>query len=91
MSERKFLRLLAKGKTDEEIAVEIGGIERQISEQRRRLIERLRIRSQAQLAAAAGQPAAWPTVLDRAASNLRTDGDKNRSNRRPHTARQYWY
>ena len=61
MSEQKFLRLLAKGKTDEEIAVKIGGAERQIGEQRRRLIERLRIRSQAQLAAAAGQLAAWPT------------------------------
>jgi DNA-binding CsgD family transcriptional regulator len=58
--EKKFLRRLAKGKTDEEIAVEIGGTERQIGEQRRRLIERLRIRSQAQLVAAADQLAAWP-------------------------------
>jgi DNA-binding CsgD family transcriptional regulator len=58
--EKQVLRRLAKGKTDEEIAVEIGGTERQIGEQRRRLIERLRIQSQAQLVAAAGQPAAWP-------------------------------
>jgi DNA-binding CsgD family transcriptional regulator len=58
--EKKFLRQLAKGKTDEEIAVEIGGSEQQIGEQRRRLIERLRIQSQAQLVAAADQLAAWP-------------------------------
>jgi DNA-binding CsgD family transcriptional regulator len=58
--EKKFLRRLAKGKTDVEIAVEIGGSEQQIGEQRRRLIKRLRIRSQAQLVAAADQLAAWP-------------------------------
>jgi DNA-binding CsgD family transcriptional regulator len=58
--EKKFLRRLAKGKTDEQIAVEIGGTEQQFGEQFRRLIERLRIRSQVQFAAAADQLDAWP-------------------------------
>ena len=58
--EKQLLRRLAKGKTDEEIAVKIGGTKDQIGAQRRRLIEKLRIQSQAQLVAAADQLAAWP-------------------------------
>jgi DNA-binding CsgD family transcriptional regulator len=58
--EKKLLRRLARGKTYAKIAVEIGGTEQQIGQQRRRLIERLRIQSQAQLVAAADQLAAWP-------------------------------
>jgi DNA-binding CsgD family transcriptional regulator len=58
--EQKVLRRLAMDKTDEEIAVEIGGAEQQIGQQCRRLIERFRILSPAQLVAAAERLAAWP-------------------------------
>jgi DNA-binding CsgD family transcriptional regulator len=58
--EKKLLRRFARGKTDRQIAREIGGTEQQVSAQRRRLIERLRIQSEEQLVAAADQLAAWP-------------------------------
>lgn len=57
-----------KGKTDREIAAQIGSTERQVGVQRERLIEKLQIRSQAQLMTLAKQLAAWPS--GRGASNL---------------------
>jgi len=85
--EKQFLRRLAKGKTDEEIAVEIGGTERQIGEQRRRLTERLRIQSHAQLVAAADQLAACPAGSR--SVKLQTDSGEDKSDRRPTRSRQY--
>ena len=58
--EKMLLRRLAQGKTDRKIAAEIGGQEDQIGLQRQRLIERLEIRSDEQLAARAKELAAWP-------------------------------
>jgi DNA-binding CsgD family transcriptional regulator len=59
--EKQLLRRLAKGKSDGEIAAQIGGTERQIGVQRKRLIDKLQIHSQAQLTTLAKQLAAWPS------------------------------
>ena len=58
--EKKLLRRFAVGKSDKVIAKEIGGTQERIGMQRKRLIEKLRIQSQAQLVTLAGQLAAWP-------------------------------
>ena len=47
--EKKLLRRLAVGKSDRVIACEIGGTQQRIGVQRKRLIEKLHIQSQAQL------------------------------------------
>ena len=88
--EKQLLRRLARGKTDRQVAREIGGTEQQVGAQRRRLIERLRIQSEEQLVAAADQLAAWPVRSKKHQIKLRWDGDKDWPNRRPH-ARQYRY
>jgi DNA-binding NarL/FixJ family response regulator len=54
---------LAQGKSDNEIAQQIGGTEVQIAAQRQRLIDKLGIRSPTELAAAAER------LVRRAASN----------------------
>ena len=51
--EKQLLRRLAQGKSDKEIARQIGGTEVQIAAQRQRLIGKLGIRSPTELAAAA--------------------------------------
>jgi DNA-binding CsgD family transcriptional regulator len=51
--EKQLLRRLAKGKSDEQIAVQIGGTKLQVAAQRQRLTDRLGIRSPTELAAAA--------------------------------------
>jgi DNA-binding CsgD family transcriptional regulator len=58
--EKQLLRRLAQGKSDHKIAAEIGGTAQQIVGQRQRLIEKLAIKSQAELAAAVAQLAPWP-------------------------------
>ena len=58
--EKKLLRRFALGKSDKVIACEIGGTQQRIGMQRKRLIEKLQIQSQAQLVALAAQLAAWP-------------------------------
>ena len=58
--EKLLLRRLAHGRTDKQIAAEIGGREDQIGWQRRRLIERLQIRSPEHLEALAREFASWP-------------------------------
>jgi DNA-binding CsgD family transcriptional regulator len=62
--EKRLLRRLAQGKSDRRIAAEIGGTDRQIGIQRRRLIERLSIGSEAELVKAAEQLAPWPGRFD---------------------------
>jgi DNA-binding CsgD family transcriptional regulator len=57
--EKQLLRRLARNKSNDEIAVEIGGRTDQISLQRQRLIERLQIRSEEHLAALARGLALW--------------------------------
>ena len=57
--EKQLLRRFARGKSDKLISSEIGGTPEQIGMQRKRLIERLQIQSQAQLMTLA-QSAAWP-------------------------------
>jgi DNA-binding CsgD family transcriptional regulator len=58
--EKQLLRRFAKGKTDAYIAEDIGGTELQIGEQRKRLLGKLHIRTQAELVAAANDLAPWP-------------------------------
>ena len=58
--EKLLLRRLARGKSDKVISQEIGGTHEQIGMQRRRLLEKLRIQSQAELVTLAGQLAGWP-------------------------------
>jgi DNA-binding NarL/FixJ family response regulator len=57
--QQKLLRRFAKGKTDEQIAVEFRCRADLIAAQRQRIMEKLEVRSQAQLAAAAHQFAYW--------------------------------
>lgn len=57
--EKRLLRRLAAGKTDREIAAKLGGTVQQISEQRTRLLARLQIAAEADIARAAHQLAAW--------------------------------
>ena len=52
--EKQLLRRFALGKSDKVIAREIGGTQQQIGVQRKRLIEKLQIQSQAQLVTLAG-------------------------------------
>ena len=58
--EKQLLRRFALGKSDKVIACEIGGTQQRIGTQRKRLIEKLHIQSQAQLVTLAAQLAAWP-------------------------------
>ena len=57
--EKLLLRRCADGKSDNVISREIGGTQEQIGMQRKRLIEKLQIQSQAQLVTLAGQFASW--------------------------------
>jgi DNA-binding CsgD family transcriptional regulator len=57
--QKKMLRRFAKGKSDEQIAREFGCRADLIAAQRQRIVEKLEIRSQEQLAAAARQFACW--------------------------------
>jgi DNA-binding CsgD family transcriptional regulator len=56
---KKLLRRFAKGKTDEQIARELGCHADLIAALRQRIVEKLEIRSQARLVAAANQIANW--------------------------------
>jgi DNA-binding CsgD family transcriptional regulator len=58
--QKKLLRRFAQGKTDEKIAEEFGCRAHLVAAQRQTIMEKLEIRSQAQLAAAARQFASWP-------------------------------
>ena len=58
--QKKLLTRFARGKTDEKIAREFGCHADLIAAQRQKIMEKLEIRSQAQLAAAARQFAGWP-------------------------------
>jgi len=58
--EKQLLRRFAQGKTDRQIAVNIGGTERRISAQRERLLQKLHIQTAAQLVSAATSLARWP-------------------------------
>jgi len=57
--EKQLLRRLAAGKTDREIALKLGGTVQQISNQRARLLGRLRIASETEIAEAAQGLAEW--------------------------------
>jgi len=58
--EKQLLRRLAKGMSDDAIAVQIGGRPKQISEQRQRLCRKLGVSSQSELVDAAARLAPWP-------------------------------
>jgi hypothetical protein len=76
-------------KTDEEIAVEIGGTEQQIGQQCRRRSKGFEFCPKRSLWQ---PPTGWlPGLLDREASDLRSDGGENQSDRRPLRSRQYGY
>ena len=57
--EKKLLRRFAKGKTNKQIATEFGCRPSLIAAQRQRIVEKLEIGSQAQLAVAAHKFASW--------------------------------
>lgn len=59
--EKRLLRRLARGRSDQAIAREIGGRADQVSEQRKRLLQRLQINSQSEIAEAATRLALWPS------------------------------
>jgi DNA-binding CsgD family transcriptional regulator len=59
--EKRLLRRIAKGKSNQQIAVEIGGTEQQIGEQRHRLLSKLEIWSQETLTEIANRLAPWPS------------------------------
>jgi|SRR5215831_12994515 len=58
--EKKLLRRFASGKTDKEIAQELGDREERIAAQRQRLREKLQIQTDEQLVVLAGTLAHWP-------------------------------
>jgi DNA-binding CsgD family transcriptional regulator len=58
--EKKLLRRIASGKTDKEIAQELGDREDRIVAQRRRISENLQIQTDEQLVILAGRLANWP-------------------------------
>ena len=51
--EKQLLRRFAAGKTDEQIASKIGGTAKQVAEPRARLLAKLEIKSEAEIAQAA--------------------------------------
>jgi len=59
--ERQLLRRFAAGKTDKEIALHLGGTAEQISAQRARLLSRLKISSETEIAEAARRLAGLAT------------------------------
>lgn len=59
--EKRILRRLARGYSDRAIAVQIGGRPEQVGEQRKRLLQKLQISSQSEIAEAAAQWASWPS------------------------------
>jgi DNA-binding CsgD family transcriptional regulator len=67
--QKKLLRRFAKGKTDDRIAMEFGCRADLIAAQRQRIMEKLEIRSQAQVVAAARQFASWHSA--KASAKLR--------------------
>jgi DNA-binding CsgD family transcriptional regulator len=58
--EKRLLRRFAQGKTDKTVAIEIGDTEERIAAQRRRITEKLQIRSQDELVAMAERLATRP-------------------------------
>ena len=59
--EKQLLRRLARGCSDRIIAHQIGGRDDQVGEQRKRLLQRLQISSQSEIAEAAARWAFWPS------------------------------
>lgn len=59
--EKRFLRRLAAGKTDAEIARHLGGKAKHVAEQRARLLAKLGISSSAEITDAAERLASWGT------------------------------
>ncbi|MBR0723555.1 helix-turn-helix domain-containing protein [Bradyrhizobium manausense] len=59
--EKQFLRRLAAGKTDAEIASHLSGKAKQVAGQRTRLLAKLGISSSAEIADAAERLASWGT------------------------------
>jgi DNA-binding CsgD family transcriptional regulator len=60
--EKQLLRCLAKGMSDNAIALRMGGRPDQISEQRQRLCKKIGISSQSKLVEAAARLAPWPNA-----------------------------
>jgi DNA-binding CsgD family transcriptional regulator len=59
--EKRLLRRLGRGYSDLKIAAELGGRADQISDQRKRLLEKLRVNSQIEIGEAAVRLAPYPT------------------------------
>jgi DNA-binding NarL/FixJ family response regulator len=59
--EKKLLRSMALGLSDHEIAIRIGGTEAQVATQRLRLLVKLNICSECEIAEAAERLARWPS------------------------------
>ncbi|WP_082773547.1 MULTISPECIES: response regulator transcription factor [Nitrobacteraceae] len=68
--EKRLLRRLARGHSNHAIAHDIGGRDDQIGEQRKRLLQKLQVSSQSEIAEAASRWAFWPSY------NLTTAADE---------------
>jgi DNA-binding CsgD family transcriptional regulator len=59
--EKRLLRRLARGYPDHAIAIQIGGRDDQVSEQRARLLQKLQLSSRSEISDAAARWAPWPS------------------------------
>ncbi|QOG23635.1 hypothetical protein FOM02_13170 [Bradyrhizobium sp. SEMIA] len=59
--EKRLLRRLARGCSDQTIAAQIGGRVDQVGEQRERLLQKLQLTSRSQIVDAAARWASWPS------------------------------
>jgi DNA-binding CsgD family transcriptional regulator len=73
--EKLLLRRFAAGKTDREIAADLGDTECRIVAQRQRIVEKFEIRTHEQLVALARQLAVWPGANSQ---NLKVSGGRDR-------------
>jgi DNA-binding CsgD family transcriptional regulator len=67
--EKRLLRRLARGYSDHTIAHQIGGRDDQVGEQRKRLLQKLQISSQSEIAEAAARWAFWSSYKSTTAAD----------------------
>ena len=77
--EKLLLRRFAAGKTDREIAADLGDTESRIVAQRQRIVEKFQVQTHEQLVALARQLALWPGANSQ---NLKVSGGREDRRRR---------
>jgi DNA-binding CsgD family transcriptional regulator len=73
--EKLLLRRFAAGKTDREIAADLGDTENRIVAQRQRIAEKFQVQTHEQVVALASQQALWPGANSQ---NLKVSGGRDR-------------